>query len=161
MSNIDPNREGHTMISTIDHPKFSAFSRPLAEHSVQTVLVVDDDPSVRLALKLRFQAAGYRVHTAADGRQAIALFKELMPELVILDVHMPGIDGFEVCQTIKQLKDVPVVFITGDQRQIVQRYLPNMLGAVGGNRFVRKPFSVDSLLRLVEGLLCKASPAAG
>ena len=72
-----------------------------------------DDISVRKALKLRLRSAGYQAQAVADGETAVEFFDEHGADLIILDVKMPGIDGFEVCQAIKQTGDCKILFLTG------------------------------------------------
>ncbi|MBU4215242.1 MAG: response regulator, partial [Actinobacteria bacterium] len=84
-----------------------------ADHSEARLLVVDDEPNIRelLATSLRF--AGFEVHTAADGNQALRVAKEVDPDLVVLDVMMPDMDGFTVTRRLRERgQHVPVLFLT-------------------------------------------------
>ena len=121
--------------------------------SARSVLVVDDDMCIRRGLRFRLEGAGYRVQTAGNGTDAIMVFDENGADLIILDVKMPDIDGFEVCRSIKKSKDVPVIFLTGAQEQMVRDYLPEMVSAVGGDYFMRKPFDAKMLMKLVTEAL--------
>ena len=111
-----------------------------------TILVVDDDANVRELLKLHLGAAGYEVHVAADAIAAGYLVLRSPPDLLICDVNMPHMDGFEFIAALKAdqtLPPIPVIFLTsmeeGDHRG-------KALGAVG---YVTKPVMADKLLRLV------------
>ena len=110
------------------------------------ILVVDDDASLRDLLRLHLSAAGYEVQTAADGIAAGYLVLKAPPDLIITDVNMPHMDGFEFVAALKadkSLPPIPVIFLTsleeGDQRG-------RELGAVG---YVTKPIRADRLLALV------------
>lgn len=127
-------------------------------HSVggaRRVLVVDDDLCIRKGLRIRLEGAGYEVATAGNGTEAIMIFDENGADLIVLDVRMPDIDGFEVCRTVKQNSDVPVIFLTGAQHQMVRDYLPQMVDAVGGDFFLRKPFDARLLMKLINEILIR------
>src|SRR5262245_46705216 len=87
---------------TVSHPALSGFGHTW---SVSTILVVDDEPAVRDALERALKAQHYTVATAIDGRQALDTIAERHPELVLLDVLMPVMDGFEACRRLRQLGD--------------------------------------------------------
>ncbi len=99
-------------------------NRDIAHASARHVLVVDDDMCIRKGLKIRLEGAGYKVSTAGNGTEGIMIFDENGADLMILDVKMPDIDGFEVCRSVKQKEDIPVIFLTGAQNQMVRDYLP-------------------------------------
>jgi len=113
-----------------------------------TVLVVDDQPELRLLVKLTFSGTGFTVREAADGEAALAACAAEVPDAVLLDVMMPGMDGYEVCRRLKsepRLRDTLVVLITaGDQA--TERVRAREAGA---DFYVPKPFSPAELLRLV------------
>ncbi|HZM33803.1 MAG TPA: response regulator [Burkholderiales bacterium] len=111
-----------------------------------TVLIVDDDASVRELLALHLRSAGYEVHVAPDAIQAGYMILRSPPDLIISDVNMPHMDGFEFVAALKadkSIPDIPVIFLTsleeGDHRG-------RTLGAVG---YVTKPVRADHLLMLV------------
>lgn len=111
-----------------------------------TILVVDDDESIRDLLRMHLSAAGYEVHVAEDAIAAGYLVLRSPPDLIISDVHMPHMDGFEFIAALKAdgtLPNIPVIFLTshdeGDERG-------KQLGAVG---YVTKPVRADRLLALV------------
>ncbi len=127
--------------------------RDVPHASARHVLVVDDDMCIRRGLKIRLEGAGYKVSTAGNGTEGIMIFDENGADLMILDVKMPDIDGFEVCKSVKEKDDVPVIFLTGAQNQMVRDYLPQMVDAVGGDYFMRKPFDARLLMKLIGGIL--------
>ena len=78
-------------------------------HSKEKILVVDDEASIRRILDTRLSMIGYTVITASDGEEALSLFGKEAPNLVILDVMMPKLDGYGVCQEIRKTSDVPII----------------------------------------------------
>ena len=78
----------------------------------ETILVVDDEASIRRILETRLSMIGYNVVTACDGTEALELFPNCSPDLVVLDVMMPKLDGYGVCQELRKESDVPIVMLT-------------------------------------------------
>ena len=109
--------------------------------SKETILVVDDEASIRRILETRLSMIGYNVVTACDGTEALELFPSCMPDLVVLDVMMPKLDGYGVCQELRKESDVPIVMLTalGD---VADRITGLELGA---DDYVVKPFSPKEL----------------
>src|SRR6185437_11754280 len=91
-----------------------------------TVLLVEDDPGARQGLELALRSLGYGVHSAASGEAALHGIREWMADVVVLDVMLPGIDGFEVCRRLRRGSDVPVIMLTarGDDLDIVGVWRP-------------------------------------
>ncbi|HEY1700470.1 MAG TPA: response regulator transcription factor [Trebonia sp.] len=121
------------------------------------LLVVDDEPTIRelLAGSLRF--AGYEVRTAADGTEAIRAAAGSRPDLILLDVMMPGRDGFEVLDVIRgNTPDVPVIFLTA-RSEVPDRVTGFALGA---DDYVSKPFSLDEVLGRIRAVLKRTRQAA-
>jgi CheY-like chemotaxis protein len=116
---------------------------------VSTVLVVDDAPENRALIKASLIPAGYSVFTAASGEDCLAILSRVTPRLILLDIQMPGLDGFETCWTIRKREDlaqVPVAFITARRSADDVRACL----AAGGNDFITKPFTPAKLLERVE-----------
>ncbi|MCR4440788.1 MAG: response regulator transcription factor [Peptococcaceae bacterium] len=106
------------------------------------VLLVDDEPNILQFLELGLQNEGFEVKTAQDGVTAITLVKEFKPHVAVLDVMMPGMDGFEVCKMLKKIENVSVIMLTA-RDEVDDRVKGLMLGA---DDYVVKPFSFEELL---------------
>jgi OmpR family response regulator RpaB len=106
----------------------------------EKILVVDDEASIRRILETRLSMIGYDVVTAADGEEALDTFRNTDPDLVVLDVMMPKLDGYGVCQELRKESDVPIIMLTalGD---VADRITGLELGA---DDYVVKPFSPKS-----------------
>jgi adenylate cyclase len=108
------------------------------------IVVVDDDPDLVRAVTAVLEADGYRVEGARDQREALRAMLEDPPALVVLDVNMPGLDGWELCDILRRqshTRDVPVLFLTG--RADVRDQITAM--QVGGSDYVTKPFRTEEL----------------
>jgi DNA-binding response OmpR family regulator len=121
-------------------------------HARPLVLVVDDDRLIRLFVRATLEQAGFRVEEAADGSQALALFPCIHPDLVLLDVTMPGMDGFSVCTTLRQMPQgthTPILMLTGleDEASVNRAY------EVGATDFTTKPINTALLGHRVRYLL--------
>ncbi|MBN1937690.1 MAG: response regulator [Anaerolineae bacterium] len=117
-----------------------------------SILVVDDDEGLRQLLRLTLQFAGMDVREAGDGLDALAQIRAEPPDLVLLDVMMPKMDGLTVCRTLRadpDTEDLPVMMISGktDPRSI-QQGLDN-----GANEYITKPFCIQELIARVKALL--------
>ena len=115
---------------------------------MKKILVVDDDPDILTVLKLRLKKAGYEVMVAANGEEALDLIKKETPELVLLDLLLPGIQGEEVCKQIKQddkLKKIPVILFTASVSDIESR-----VKKIGADDFIEKPFEAENLLAKIK-----------
>jgi DNA-binding response OmpR family regulator len=115
----------------------------------QKVLVVDDEHNIRDLASLYLQKEGFTVETAANGKEAMARFAEVQPALVILDVMMPGMDGFEVCRELRRAHDVPILMLTarGDD---VDKIVGLELGA---DDYMTKPFNPREMVARVKAIL--------
>jgi two-component system KDP operon response regulator KdpE len=119
----------------------------------QVILVADDDPPILRLVRLKLQTEGYAVVTAANGQEALEALSEHHPDLVILDVMMPVLDGFEALQRMRQTSSVPIILLTarsGGQDKV--RGLDR-----GADDYVTKPFDPDELAARVAALLRRAS----
>jgi len=121
------------------------------------ILVVDDDPQVVNFLKRGLTHKGYAVVTASNGTEALAEARERQPDLVILDIMMPGIDGIEVSKRLRQAGDVPVLMLTAKDT-VVDRVAGLDSGA---DDYLAKPFVFDELLARIRALLRRSQPAEG
>jgi DNA-binding response OmpR family regulator len=117
--------------------------------SKANILVVDDEPHVLKLVKANLESSGYRVLTAGDGAQAVEIVEQEMPDLVILDLMLPKMDGYAVCRRIREFSNVPVIMLTARSAQVdlVHGY------EVGADDYLTKPFSVTELLMRVQAVL--------
>ena len=118
----------------------------------QIILVADDDPSVGALLKITLERAGYRVVPAFDGEDALAKAKSVRPDLVVLDVMMPGVDGYHVAQDLANEPDLPSpkIIILTSRTEERDRQISAQLGV---DAFITKPFEPDDLVKTVQRLL--------
>ncbi len=122
----------------------------------QQILIVDDDQLLRRSLSLQLQQAGYQTSTAASAEDALALLQREQPDLILLDVGLPGMDGLEALRRIHQDRDIPIIFVTARRREF-DEVLGLELGADG---YITKPFNPDVLLARVKSVLRRAGRLA-
>ena len=120
------------------------------------ILVVDDEPKITDVLKLYLERDGFQVASAADGGHAIERAISYRPDLIILDLNLPDIDGLEVYRNIRKQSDVPVIMLTG-RGQEVDRIVGLELGA---DDYVTKPFSAREIAARVKAVLRRQGPEA-
>lgn len=116
------------------------------------VLIVDDEPNIVLSLEFLMQQAGFEVATAADGEAALQQVRAQAPDLVLLDISLPGISGFEVLETLRQepaFKQLPIVMLTAHGREVEKEKGL----ALGADDYITKPFSTRQLVEKVQALL--------
>ena len=120
------------------------------------VLVVEDDPRISDVLEYALKAEGHEVRTAQRGREAIEMARRSSPALIVLDVGLPDIDGFEVCRTVRKYSDVPIIFLTSRSDEI-----DRVVGLeIGGDDYVVKPFSPRELLARIKAIRRRHERAA-
>jgi two-component system OmpR family response regulator len=120
------------------------------------LLVVDDEPNIRELLSASLRYAGFEVATAADGQQALALADSFRPDLLVLDVMMPGLDGFGVVRRLRQSgRHTPVLFLTA--RDAAEDKVSGL--TLGGDDYVTKPFSLDEVLARIRAVLRRTAAA--
>ncbi|WP_005038363.1 hybrid sensor histidine kinase/response regulator [Holophaga foetida] len=125
--------------------------------NAETILIIEDEAALRRSMRTLLEAIGYQVLEAPDGPGGIAVCAERRPDLVLLDVRMPGMDGFEVCTHLKEderLRDIPVIFLSGmlEAKEKVRAF------RVGAVDYVTKPFHVEDVkarVRVQLELLCQ------
>lgn len=122
------------------------------------LLIVDDEENLRSMLSAALRHHGFEISTASNGREALAALGEARPDLVVLDVMMPELDGFEVCRRMRADGDrTPVVFLTArDDTEDKVRGL-----TLGGDDYLQKPFSLDELVARVAAVLRRTGDHAG
>jgi DNA-binding response OmpR family regulator len=121
-------------------------------HPVRTVLVVDDDRTVADVVSVYLAHVGYSVDSAADGATALDMAAAHPPDLVVLDLMLPGVPGLEVCRRLRELSSVPIIMLTargGEEERIVGLHC-------GADDYVTKPFSPRELVARVEAVLRRA-----
>jgi two-component system response regulator MprA len=114
-----------------------------------TILVVDDDPRLAASVRRALVYDGYRVDMAPDGPSALAATRDRLPDLVVLDVMLPGIDGLEVCRRLRAASDVPILMLTA--RDTVDARVDGLDS--GADDYLVKPFAYEELLARVRALL--------
>jgi DNA-binding response OmpR family regulator len=114
-----------------------------------TILVVDDEPHVLKLVKANLESSGYKVLTASDGIEAVNLVEQELPDLVVLDLMLPKMDGYAACRRIREFSTVPVIMLTARSAQVdlVHGF------EVGADDYLTKPFSVTELLMRVQAVL--------
>ena len=121
-----------------------------------TVLVVEDEPNMLFALEYALQQEGYATLTATDGDAGLGIARRRRPDMVILDVMLPRLDGFEVCRILRRESNVPILMLTARGEE-VDRVVGLELGA---DDYVTKPFSMRELLARVRNLLRRSAARA-
>jgi CheY-like chemotaxis protein len=123
-----------------------------SEAAIRHILIVEDDPNTAEMLSAYFSSLGYKVSHAAWGEDAIEMATEMLPDLIVLDIHLPDIDGYEVCQHLRsqrRTEHTPVVFLT-ERRERMDRLTGLELGAVD---YITKPFDVQELRYRIRNIL--------
>ncbi len=120
------------------------------------VLVIDDEPEITDIVETFLTEAGYQVAVENSSRNAVQKAHQFRPEVIILDIMMPEIDGYQICQDIKKdpaMANVPIIFLTGkDRNDDMGRSFKS-----GGDMFIKKPFSCERLLEIVNLVVMSTS----
>ena len=126
----------------------------------QKVLVVDDEDNIRMLVRFNLEKAGYEVFEAEDGRKAVEIAVDLTPDIVLLDLMLPGIDGLEVCRNLKRnprTAALPIIMLTAKSDEI-DRVIGLELGA---DDYMTKPFSQRELVARIKAVLRRSNVLAG
>ncbi len=120
---------------------------------MKTILVIEDDVSILRGLKDNLKFEGYEVLTAADGQEGIVLALEKSPDLVLLDIMLPGSSGYDICRKVKEQKpDLPIIMLTARSKEV-----DKIAGLdLGADDYVTKPFSTPELLARIRAALRRA-----
>src|SRR5438132_12799129 len=122
-----------------------------------TIALVDDDRNILTSVSIALEAEGYRIMTYTDGASALDGFKTSPPDLAILDIKMPRMDGMEMLRRLRQKSDMPVIFLTSKEEEIDELFGLKM----GADDFIRKPFSQRLLVERVKAVLRRATSKDG
>jgi two-component system response regulator ChvI len=122
-----------------------------------TIALVDDDRNILTSVSIALEAEGYRIMTYTDGASALDGFKGSPPDLAILDIKMPRMDGMETLRRLRQKTDIPVIFLTSKDEEIDELFGLKM----GADDFIRKPFSQRLLVERVKAVLRRVTPKDG
>ncbi|MDA2956857.1 MAG: response regulator [Ilumatobacteraceae bacterium] len=119
------------------------------------ILAVEDDERIRTAVKLALEDEGWLVDVAASGEEAVPIFLRQPADVVLIDIMLPGIDGFELCRTLRRTSDVPIVMVTAraDTHDVVAGL------EAGADDYLTKPFAPKELSARIRALLRRARPA--
>ena len=118
----------------------------------ETILVVDDEPKILQLAKDYLVENGFKVLTSGDGVQALAIARQEKPDLIVLDLMLPGMDGLDVCRSIRRESDVPIIMLTARAEEADQ-----LIGLeLGADDYITKPFSPRALVARVRALLRRA-----
>src|SRR5947209_11420950 len=122
-------------------------------HTKERILLVDDDPGIMAAVNHSLSTYGYKMTTATDGVEALAAFERELPDLILLDLVMPGCDGLEVCQHIREHSTTPIIVLSikGSEADIVS------VLDLGADDYLVKPFRLAELLARVRAVLRRGS----
>jgi two-component system KDP operon response regulator KdpE len=121
------------------------------------ILVVDDDPSIRKFVRANLEARDYTVLLAADGEEALGVIEKDLPDLIILDIMMPYLDGFEVCRRVREWSQIPIIMLSArDDEDDKVKCLD-----AGADDYLTKPFSLRELLSRIKAVLRRSEQDAG
>ena len=122
----------------------------------ESVLVIEDEENLVEVLRYNLEREGYRVDACLDGAAGLASARVSRPDLIVLDVMLPGLDGFEICRILRRESDVPILFLTARGEEI-----DKVVGLeLGADDYVTKPFSVREVVARVKGMLRRSRAAA-
>src|SRR5256714_1368766 len=128
---------------------YSMNSTELKNQSRSTILVVDDDRTLRDTLEYNLRREGYHVLTAADGDEAVRLALSGRPDLIVLDIMLPGMNGFDVCRAVRKQSTVPILMLSAREEEI-----DKVLGLeLGADDYLTKPFGLRELLARIHAML--------
>lgn len=121
---------------------------------MQHVLLVDDEEPLRASLTFALVKEGYKVTTAADGPTALRLVQDRMPDIILLDLMLPGMDGMEVCWRLRAFSNVPILMLTAKDHDADKVWGLK----AGADDYVTKPFNTRELLARIEAILRRTNP---
>ena len=120
----------------------------------QTIMVVDDDPNIAQLVKLYLEKEGFEVSVETRGDEAVAAFQKNPPSLMLLDIMLPGMDGLQVCRTVRQISAIPIIMLSAKDETF-----DKVLGLeLGADDYITKPFEGKELVARVKAVLRRSSP---
>ena len=122
--------------------------------TMPTIALVDDDRHILTSVSMALEAEGYRTQTYTDGASALTALQATPPDIAILDIKMPRMDGMELLRRLRQISELPVIFLTSKDDEIDELFGLKM----GADDFIRKPFSQRLLVERVKAVLRRAAP---
>ena len=132
----------------------------IMDYKGKKVLIIDDEPVLAMTLEMILELKGFSVISANDGLSGLKKIREEKPDIVVLDVMLPGMDGFKVCENAKSLpetKDIPIIMLTGkDQGEDFDKAMEKK-----ADWYVVKPYNIDHLMTVFDKLLAKVKPDTG
>lgn len=114
-----------------------------------TVLIVDDEPKILEVLKVYLEAGGYKVIQTTEGYEALKVFENAAPDLVVTDLMLPDITGAELCKLVRQKSSIPIIMLTA---RVTEEDKSNCLD-MGANAYITKPFSIKGLMAEIRNFL--------
>jgi len=130
------------------------MTRPAGNGSAGRVLVVEDDEGIREMLKYNLSAAGFSVHEASDGSAGLRTARTAKPDLILLDLMLPGMSGFDFCRALRKSSRVPIIMLTAKDSEV-----DKIVGLeLGADDYITKPFSIREVLARVNAVLRRAAP---
>ena len=131
-------------------------ARTLHTSPMPRILIADDEPHIREVISFALERAGFAITVARNGGEALQQFRRTPPDLIILDIGMPEMDGLEVCRQVRKTSEVPILFLSARDEEI-----DRVLGLeIGGDDYVTKPFSARELVARVNVILKRARGTA-
>jgi DNA-binding response OmpR family regulator len=130
------------------------MTRPAANGSSGRILVVEDDEGIREMLKYNLASAGFSVHEASDGSAGLRTARTAKPDLILLDLMLPGMSGFDFCRALRKSSRVPIIMLTAKDSEV-----DKIVGLeLGADDYITKPFSIREVLARVNAVMRRAAP---
>jgi two-component system, OmpR family, KDP operon response regulator KdpE len=131
-----------------DLPVSSTMAKGFMSNSERRILIVDDDPHFRRTLQLALHSYGYKAGDAANGEEALEAVRTTVPDLIVLDWQLPGMNGIQTCRALRARYSVPVIIVSGNRSNSKIAALD-----AGANDFLAKPFAINELVTRIESAL--------
>jgi DNA-binding response OmpR family regulator len=120
------------------------------------ILIADDEPAIRRFVRANLETRGYETCLAVDGEQALELIEKELPELIILDINMPEIDGFQICREVREWSEIPIIILSARGGEMDKVKCLEM----GADDYITKPFGVDELMARVKAVMRRVKMAS-